>query len=202
MGETENPQIGIVVLAAGSAARMKQPKQLLPYRGSSLLRRAAETAIVTECQPIIVVLGANFERVNAEIKDLPVEIRFNENYESGLSSSIVEGLREMLKIAPEISAAVITLADQPLITAANINILITRFRTSQKPIAAAEYDQKVGVPAIFAQSLFAELFKLSGDQGARKLLRENSHLIEKVQMSEAAFDVDTPEQYARLTESA
>ena len=63
-------QIGLVVLAAGASVRMKRPKQLLSFGGKTLLRRAAETALASDCGKVCVVLGANFEKLREKIRRL------------------------------------------------------------------------------------------------------------------------------------
>ena len=78
--------LGIIVLAAGASGRMKEPKQLLEFEGKTLLRRAVETAVESVYKPVVVVLGANFEKIKTGIEDLPVDICFNEDWQSGLSS--------------------------------------------------------------------------------------------------------------------
>lgn len=198
MGETENSAIGIVVLAAGASSRMRQPKQLLQFQKKTLVRRAAETAVETGCRPVVVVLGANFDLTQAEIADLPIEICFNENYSDGLSSSIKSGLSLILKIAPKISAVMMTLADQPLISSAHLQLLTAKFGDSGKKIIAARYGSKAGVPALFDKSFFDELMQLKGDIGAGKLISEHLEFVKIIDLPAAFCDVDTPEDFENL----
>lgn len=197
MDET-NKQIGIVVLAAGSSSRMKKPKQLLEFAGATLLRRAASAAVESSCKPVVVVLGANFEKTKAEIEDLPVEICFNENWLSGLSSSIKTGIENLLEIAPNVSAAAFTLADQPFITSRQINRLTEKFYQSKSLIVAAEYDGTIGVPAVFAREIFDDFFELSGDKGAKAIMEKRSEMLKTIDLPEAAFDIDTPRDFINL----
>lgn len=191
-------QTGIIVLAAGASRRMKEPKQLLEFEGETLLRRAAFAAIGSVCTPVILVLGANFEKTNAEIKDLEVEICFNENWESGLSSSIKTGIEYLLRIKPDISAVIFTLADQPFVTANHINRFAEKFYQSKSAIVAAQYSGTIGVPALFAREIFDDFFELSGDQGAKMILKKRRENLETVDFPEAAFDIDTPEDFSNL----
>jgi molybdenum cofactor cytidylyltransferase len=197
MNET-NKQIGIVILSAGASRRMQEPKQLLEFEGETLLRRAALTAIESVCKPVVVVLGANFEMTNAEIEDLPVEICFNENWESGLSRSIKTGIENLLEIEPDISAAMMTLADQPFVTANHINRFAEKFYQSKSAIIAAEYNGTIGVPALFAKEIFDDFFELSGDQGAKLILEKRRAALETIELPEAAFDIDTPQDFINL----
>ena len=195
-------QVGMIVLAAGGAARMNgTPKQLLHFREKTLLRTAVETAVETVCKPVIVVLGANFDRTKAEISDLEAEICFNENWQSGLSSSIKCGLRKLLEIHPQSSAVIISLGDQPLIKAEMFDQFVKKFRETKKPIIAAEYGETVGVPALFAGEIFDELFQVENDKGARSIIEKYKNSTEKIPLPEAAFDIDTLEDYENLIEN-
>lgn len=193
-----NKSIGIIVLAAGESVRMNEPKQLLQFEGKTLLRRAVETAIASDCKPVIVILGANFEKAKAEIEDLPIEICINEIWQSGLSSSIKVGIENLLKIAPNISASVITLADLPFVTANHINLFVEKFYQSKSVIIAAEYNEIHGVPALFARKIFDDFNKLSGDKGAKMIIEKRRESLATINLPEAAFDIDTPQDFINL----
>lgn len=192
MSETTG-KIGALLLAAGGSSRMGQPKQLFVYQGKTLLRRAVETLLDTKCSPIIVVLGAGYEHTKNEIDDLPVGIVRNDNWQTGMSSSIKKGLEYLLRTEPDISGVVITLCDQPDITASHINLLADKFRETGSEIVAALYSDTVGVPALFGRRFFTELLNLEGDKGAKSLIRAQKPIFSTVQIPEAAFDIDTPE---------
>ena len=194
----DNKHIGVIILAAGASGRMNEPKQLLQFQGKSLLRRAAETAVESVYNPRVVVLGANFERAAAEIVDLPVEIVFNENWQIGLSSSIKAGIENLLKIAPEVRAVVITLADQPFVTANHLNLFAEKFEPSKSLIVAAEYNQTRGVPALFSREIFDDLCSLTGDRGAKAVIEKHRHSLSTIALPEAAFDIDTPQDLVQL----
>lgn len=196
---TPDSNIGLILLAAGASVRLDNfPKQLLEFRGKTLIRRAAESALASECEKICVVLGANAEKIKREIEDLPIEIVVNENWQSGMSSSLKCGLEKLFEIEPNLSAAVITLGDQPLIDAEIINRLIEVFLETKNPLVAGEYAETVGVPAIFARSLFDELMNLSNDGGAKQIIKKYAASVNKILVPEAAFDVDTQKDYENL----
>ncbi len=199
METPEKREVGLIILAAGSSVRMKQPKQLMKFENQTLLRRAVETALATVFNPVIVVLGANHERLSNEIEGLNALICRNENFQSGLSSSIKAGLQKLLEIKPEISGVLMTLADQPLITAESLDAFYEKFLVHSGFIIAAEYNEKIGVPALFNRHLFAELLELEGDHGARRILRDHHRSIIKIELPEADLDIDTPGDFLRLT---
>ena len=118
-----------------------------------------ETAQKSNCFPVIVVLGANFEKIKNEIKDLDCEIVFNTDWQTGMSSSIKIGVKKMLEIAPEISAVIIALCDQPFIKSEHFNKLVEKFLETKKPIVAGFYNETIGVPALFAKEMFSASIK-------------------------------------------
>ena len=191
-------KIGGILLAAGGSSRLDQPKQFLQFEGNTLLRRAAEAMTESICDPVVAVLGCEKEKAVAGIADLPVKVRHNRDWRSGMSSSIKAGLQELLLIEPEISAVVITLCDQPFVNAETINRLAEQFAESRTKIVAAEYGGVAGVPALFSKEMFDALSKLEGDKGARDLIRDPNASVETIQIKEAAIDIDTPDDYDRL----
>lgn len=160
------------------------------------MRRVAETALRTNF-PTIVVLGANREKLRGEIEDLPLEIAFNQNWESGMSSSIKIGLAALSEKA---DAAIFMLCDQPLVTTETLRRLQNAFIETKKLIAACEYEETIGVPALFAREIFAELNALRNDEGAKKIIIRDLNRIVAVAAPEAAFDVDTVRDYEKLKE--
>jgi len=173
------------------------PKQLLVYKGQTLIRRAAETALASVCEPVVVVLGANAVAVGAEVK-LPVIVTRNLEWEMGMGSSIRAGLEAVLAADAGVDAIVVLLCDQPFVTADLIDTLIERRRETGKTIVATEYGEARGGPALFARELFAELRGLSGHEGARQIIRKHSDDTVTVPFAEAAIDIDTRDDYLAL----
>lgn len=193
--------IGILILAGGSSRKLGTPKQLVEFNGVSLLRRATETALSCACKRVIVVLGSRAEEIHKEIRDLPVETVVNDEWIGGISTSLRKGLTQLMESDPNLSAAIIMLSDQPFVDEKTVRSLIDVYRTSGKPIVAAEYDGVLGVPALFNHEVFPELLALEGDAGARVVIRQSDpDRVATVAAPEAAFDVDTPEDQERLKE--
>jgi molybdenum cofactor cytidylyltransferase len=196
-------KIGIIVLAAGGSSRLGKPKQLLQIEGKSLLRRSAEMALASGCEPVIVVLGASALELTGEIGDLPVEFVINDNWQQGMSSSLKLGLSQLVKHVPDASAAVIMLCDQVHVSTGTLQRLIDSYELSRKPIVAAHYNGTIGVPALFAADMFDELMMLERDAGAKAVI--NRHLpdsVATIDAPEAEIDLDTIEQYLALGELA
>lgn len=197
---TQQSNIGLILLAAGASLRMKKrPKQLLEFRGKTLLRRAAETALDTCCYPVCVVLGANAEKLRTQVADLPIVIADNKNWTDGMASSLQIGMEKLLEIAPGISAVCIMLADQPLINSETIKRLIETFEFGENPVMACGYAETIGVPAILARSLFDEVMNLEGDSGAKTIIQKYTDAAGILSVPEAAIDIDSQQDYELLT---
>lgn len=189
---------GAIVLAAGASSRLGEPKQLLKFKGITLLRKIAETAIGENLQTII-VLGEKHEILKKEIEDLPLETVFNAQWQQGMSSSVKAGLLKLLEIEPQTQAVILLVCDQPLIEAATIRCLIEKQLETQKNIVASRYDETLGVPALFTRAVFDELLNLEGDKGARLLIQKYRDTdVSEIAAPEASFDIDTPEDYKKL----
>lgn len=173
------------------------PKQLLVYEGQTLVRRAAETALASVCEPVVVVLGAHAVRIGAEL-ELPVIVTHNREWETGMGSSIRAGLEAVRAADDRIDSVVIMLCDQPFVTAELIDKLIEHRRETTKTIVATEYRDARGVPALFARELFAEIGRLHGHEGARQIIRNHPHDTAAVAFAGAAIDIDTPQDYDAL----
>ncbi|HSK74226.1 MAG TPA: nucleotidyltransferase family protein [Pyrinomonadaceae bacterium] len=197
MNFSEKPKIGVIILAAGSSSRMNgTPKQLLKFQGKTLLRRAAETALQGGFYKTIVVLGANHKIFRKEIEDLPLQIAVNENWQGGVSSSIKAGL---LTLSEEnLDAVIFMLCDQPFVSAEILRRLRDVFAETKKAIVASEYENTIGVPALFAREIFDELHNLQNDEGAKKIIKKDMNRTALVTVPEAAFDIDTLRDYEEL----
>ncbi len=196
-----NLKIGGILLAAGGSSRLGKPKQLTRFHGVTLLQNAAEMLAATVCRPIVAVLGAESEAAAAELTGIEINVSVNPDWQAGMSSSINCGLNCLLNAEPALDGVVIALCDQPLVTAEHIGRLVQDFALNRSPITAASYGETLGVPALFARSMFDELLQLVGDKGARRLIRDHPGLVRSVPVDEAAFDIDTADDLRRLTSS-
>ncbi len=190
--------VGLIILAAGASTRMGTPKQLLDYQGRSFIRRIAEAAIASFCQPIIIVLGAYAERIQPELSQLPIQVVKNQHWREGMSSSIQVGLQALLTGNPHLEAIAIALCDQPFVSSQTLNRLVEAYRSTGQPIIASEYAGTLGVPVLFNSTLFPKLMALKTTEGAKKLIHEHYPEVLKIPFSAGAIDIDTPQDYEQL----
>lgn len=196
----ESPEISVVVLAAGASSRSLEPKQLLLYRGKPLLRHAVEVALGSRCRPVIVVLGSRALSISDILTDLTVRMVINDNWRSGISSSIRTGLRTA-EDENDLDGILFMTADQPLVTSEILDYLCEIFREKRPPVVACEYKGTVGIPALFDCSLFGAFKDLQGDEGAKNIILQQRKRAIIVDCPEAGIDVDTEEDLIRLIES-
>lgn len=188
----------IILLAAGSSSRLGRPKQLLPYQGQTLLRRAAETAVAAAAgAPVVVVTGARHEELLPELAGLPVRVVRCPAWERGMGASLKTGLAELdTRAAP--TAVIVLLCDQPHVTPALLRQLAETHAVTGQPIVASEYAGVLGVPVLFAAQVLPLLRQLPDAAGAAALLRQHPALVATVAFPAGAVDVDTEAQYAAL----
>ncbi|MBW4694041.1 MAG: nucleotidyltransferase family protein [Lyngbya sp. HA4199-MV5] len=190
--------IGIIILAAGASTRMGTPKQLLPFQGRSLLRYMADVAIASCCDPVVVVLGSQAERMKLEIDGLTLHVVENPQWADGMGTSIAAGMTALTAIHQDLDAVIIILCDQPFVAAPLLNQLVAAYRSTQRPIIASAYANTIGVPALFDRSLFAALMAMDAYVGARYLIRQHVETVFQVSFPQGAIDLDTPGQYQQL----
>ena len=181
-----------MLLAAGNGSRLGQPKALVDLAGSTLAERGVKLLGDGGADPVIVVTGA-----------VPVEIPgvvavHNPDWETGMGSSLATGLLSLSNGDAE--AAVIALADQPLVGADSVRRLIGAFR-SGADVAVAAYEGRPRNPVLIARQHWPAVLELAaGDTGARPFLRAYPELVTLIECGDTGRpdDVDTPEDLARV----
>lgn len=191
-------QIAIVILAAGSAKRMGQSKQLLPWRDSTLLGSVIETILSVDADIFFIVLGAYKNEIE-EKTDLSKTIVFiNENWQQGLGSSIALATAEIDKQYPDINAIMFVLADQPFISSLHLSTMIQSHNKEKEAIIVTKKENYSGVPVLFPRKFFSELMSLSNDEGAKQIINRNKDQVMEVVTHDDTADIDTFESYNTL----
>lgn len=189
---------GIIILAAGSSSRFGSTKQLAHFKGKTLLTHTIEEATEAGAQRVIVVTGANSDEISKEIKNEKVDIVFNKNWEQGMASGIVIGLKNAITLSKELKNVIITVCDQPFVSSLLFQQLFQRQSESAKHIVASAYADTMGTPALFTMKYFDALMGLTGDQGAKGLLKKYSEDLVTVDFPDGYIDIDTQQDYENL----
>jgi molybdenum cofactor cytidylyltransferase len=176
---------------------MGKPKQLLTFRGKTLLRRAIETAQAVPAEQVIVVLGHAAEQLLPEVPPTGVTVVLNDQWMDGVSTSLRGGLAA---VTSEARGVFIYPADMPLVTPDALRELQRRQQISGRAAAMTEAGGVRGVPVFITRSLFPALMIQEGDVGGAQYLRAHPEAVEAVHFDDPDLvrDVDRPEDYARL----
>ena len=188
----------IIILAAGGSSRMGVAKQSLAIAGSTLLRRAVDTAVASACNPVVVILGSRADELRQLLEDSPAQVVINDTWERGMGTSIRAGVKSIQHLP--VNAAMIVLCDQPFITTTALDEMVAAHFASGKKITAASYTGALGTPAIFDASLFDELLALKDSQAGKALIHRYPDQVLSINMPAAAIDLDTPDDYQRYGE--
>jgi molybdenum cofactor cytidylyltransferase len=187
----------IIILAAGGSSRLGRPKQLLSYNNSTLVRHAVDEAVASGIGDVIVVLGADAERISADIKDKTAQKVTNRDWQEGIASSIRIGI-QTIDASQNISGILLMVCDQPYVDSSVLLSLITTHERTGKPIVACQYRDTAGTPVFFHQSYFDHLVKLQGDTGAKKIILNDPEKVELVPFFRGEIDIDSNDDYTNL----
>jgi molybdenum cofactor cytidylyltransferase len=197
-------RIGALILAAGQSSRFRAggggsdlTKLVAKLDGKPLVRRVAEAAVAAKARPVVVVTGYARSSVEEAVADLDVELAFNPNFASGLASSLKAGLAAMPR---DVMGALALLGDMPWIEPRLIDALINAFLARKDALAAVPLREgRRGNPVLLGRGLFEAAIRLTGDEGARRLIGALSagELVE-VEASDrgVTFDIDTADDLA------
>jgi len=191
-------RVAAVVLAAGGSTRLGKPKQFALFQGETLIRRTVAAAIEAGCAPVVVVTGEDSAQITSELTRFTVTIAMNPDWQSGLGSSIVVGIRNAMNLASDLDAAVLLTCDQPFVNAAVLTQLMQLRLTSGKPIIASAYAETLGIPALFDRSCFPDLLRLQEDSGAKGIILARPHDVASFDFPAGKVDIDTVADYEKL----
>jgi molybdenum cofactor cytidylyltransferase len=186
-----------LVLAAGSSSRLGEPKQLLPFRGTTLLGATLDVARQCEFDQLLVTVGGAAADVQAAVDFTGTEIVENREFGSGCGSSISAAIA---RVDGATEGIVLMLGDQPGVSAETVRRLIDQGRTSQ--VAVCHYADGRGHPFWFARSVFDDLLTLHGDKAVWKVLESGRYSVTEVGIEgRVPIDVDTWDDYEALLAS-
>jgi molybdenum cofactor cytidylyltransferase len=185
-----------IILAAGASRRMGNPKQLLEWQNLSLLEHAIQNARSLLHDRVIVVLGAHAKSIQTAVDFEAVTVIVNPDWLEGIASSLRAGIQAL---PSSTASALILVCDQPLISPAHIQAILSGWQNEPARMVASQYNDSIGVPALFPAAFFRLLLELKGDHGAKRLLLEFDDSVLKIPFPEAELDIDTMDDFNHLT---
>lgn len=190
-------RVGAVVLAAGTSRRAGTENKLLAdIEGKVMVRRVVEATLEAEVCPVVVVLGHEAPRVRRALDGLNVVFVHNENYASGMGSSIGAGVRA---IRAQVDATLVVLGDMPYVRAQDIRLLVAAHRNSTQhliiaPESGAEEERRLGNPVLWPERYFDALQRLDGDAGGKVVMQTSPGAVLRIPIDDDGVlrDVDRP----------
>jgi len=183
--------VGIVVLAAGESKRLGRPKQLLPYLDTTIIAHVVRTALASKVGKTIVVTGAYADRIRDELDCFPATIIENHSWQEGVATSIQLGIETLEQSDMPLRAVLLMTSDQLRVSTPLINRIIDKYDNQPNRIVACEYEETIGVPALFDQAYFPELKSLRGDRGAKSIINSHLDCVVTVAFPDGGLDIDT-----------
>ncbi len=183
-----------IILAAGGSIRFGGVKQLLPWGKTNLINTVIGTAKAAGLEPIVVVLGANSEKIRETIEDPDIQIVNNSNWDKGQSTSLKAGVNG---INTDVEGVVFLLCDQPQISVNLVCSVVEEGLRTGKVIIPIIDDRRAN-PVFFPKSCFDLFEKLEGDAGGRQIVSSCPHTTLQWVDDWMAKDIDKPEDYQFL----
>jgi molybdenum cofactor cytidylyltransferase len=196
----KRPTAGII-LAAGMSTRFGKMKQLLELGDSTILSMVIDTALKSDLERVVLVLGHKADAVRASLGDRLFNSRLvilkNQRYEEGMSTSLKCGLMDTREEFPSI---MVLMGDQPLLSHEIINLMLRSFRSSDKDICVPVFKGKRGLPVCFTGRFYDDILGITGDMGAREIIGKNPDevLTVEVEDSKVFMDIDNEKDFEGL----
>lgn len=190
-------RVRAVVLAAGQSQRMGQPKQLLNWGETTILGQTLRHLSASYLYDGVVITGYQAEAVAQIAAAHNVPSLFNPHYASGeMLSSLQLAIQT---IEPHISAVLVVLADQPMITSATFDALLIAYWQGHGKLIAPTFQGKRGNPVLIDRAYFAELLALPAGSAPRELLKRHESELYLLELTTDTIlrDLDSPEEYTR-----
>jgi molybdenum cofactor cytidylyltransferase len=195
-GKNLKSEIWAIILAGGESKRMKAPKMVLPFRGSTIIQKVIENVNASEVDKTMVVLGSSFEIILNVITGMSITYCYNDNYKEGMLSSVKCGFRSLPK---DLQAVLVFQGDQPLIPPETVNVVINAWRNSGKGIVIPVTSGKRGHPLLIDRKYRDKIEVLKDDEGLRSLAGKFRDDVLEVEVNtpEILIDIDTQEDYVK-----
>ena len=194
---TTRPYIVAIVLAAGRSSRLGDRNKLLQkIDGTPLIQRVVQTALGSRCQEVLVITGHEHDSVESAVSDTSATCVFNPDFADGMSSSIKAGIKAL---PSHCDGFFVILGDMPDLTVDIIDNILDQFKDN---ICVPEYDNRQGNPILFARRFCTDILSLSGDVGAKAIVKRYRKDVRAVPIASDAIhlDLDDDDAFDRYTQ--
>lgn len=189
-------RVGAVVLAAGESRRMGQPKMLLPWGNTTIIRQVCQQMVASPgLHEVVVVAGRWQDEIQKQVADLPVRVVHNSRYATGeMLSSLKVGLEALWESC---DACMVVLGDQPSIEQAVIGQVLQAYAELRGQIIVPVYANRNGHPLVIDRAFWEAILDLPENAAPRDVLRANRQAIYPLMVDTPSVieDIDTPEDY-------
>jgi len=188
-------KIAGIILAAGSSTRMTKYKQLLTFRGKTLMSHIFSKAVQLQLAEIYCITGFLDSALKEPEYESKIKFLHNSSHKNGMTSSLQLGLS---RLDNDIDAVIVMLSDQPLIEVDHYQKLLELSHKNPENIIVSSYSNTFGVPVIIPRWIFDEIIAANHTSPAKKILKQYSDNIIELPCPLAAIDIDTDEDYQNL----
>lgn len=181
----------VLIVAAGESKRLGQPKQLLLKNNFTLLEFSLNEIVKSQVGDVFLVLGANAELILSKIQLTDYQVIINTKWKKGMGGSIAFGMQTIIE-ENNYKGVIICVADQPFLTA-DILKKIKENVSEKKMIIKSKYEEGSGPPVYFSSHFFEEMKNLSGDAGAKPMVKKYKEVVISIDFSKGNIDIDMEE---------
>jgi molybdenum cofactor cytidylyltransferase len=185
--------IAAIILAAGESKRWGADNKLLAQvDGKPMVLHAVRAVLDSKARPVVVVIGHEHSEVERLLTGLPVSFVNASDYATGLSASLKAGISA---VPPSCDGALVCLGDMPWVRASTLDKLIEAFEPDARAAVVPVHGGEWGNPVLLGRALFPDIGHLSGDRGARALLKSTADRVKEIPVDDPAVlrDVDRPD---------
>jgi len=174
---------------------MSSPKQLLKFKGKTLIRLIADHLAALSLLPTLCVTGFLESELHEALEGMDIRFIHNRDHQKGMTSSIRFAMEHA---QANCDAVFISLTDQPLIPPSHFKAMVDAAQEAKCKIVATAYKETLGVPALFKSTFFEDLLTLEGKGGAKQLISDHLSNTRLVACEAAERDIDTDDDYQQL----
>ena len=179
--------ISAILLAAGQSKRMIDENKLTKkFKDIPLIKHSVNNILSSDIDELIVVLGYQKKIIQNIInKNNKIKFVINKNFTNGMSTSIKTGLDNLSENS---EAFFICLGDMPLVNKKIYNLLI--HSRNDNDIVVPTYKNKQANPVLFSKFMKTSIMSVSGDFGAKKILKQNKNKILSIKIDDISITKD------------